>query len=84
MDISKYPWDLGIIVTPQKYMFISWKTGQIQVLYTRVIWKEYRGRYPCVPFGPLLAPPEGLRAPGVPGVNPGGRPQESGGDSKAI
>ena len=36
------------------------------------------------PFGPLLAPPEGLRAPGVHGVNPGGRPQESGGDSKAI
>ena len=36
------------------------------------------------PFGPLLAPPEGLHAPGVPGVNPGGLPQESGGDSKAI
>ena len=35
------------------------------------------------PFGPLLAPPEGLRDPGVPGVNPGGRLQESGGDSKA-
>ena len=33
---------------------------------------------------PLLAPPEGLRALGVPGVNPKGRPQESGGDSKAI
>ena len=32
----------------------------------------------------ILAPPEGLRAPEVPGVNPGGRPQESGGDSKAI
>ena len=32
----------------------------------------------------MLAPPEGLRAPGVPGVNPGGRPQESGGDSKAM
>ena len=32
----------------------------------------------------MLAPPEGLRAPELPGVNPGGRPQESGGDSKAI
>ena len=29
-------------------------------------------------------PPEGLRALGVPGVNPGGRPQEPGGDSKVI
>ena len=35
-------------------------------------------------FGPLLAPREGLRAPGVHGVNPGGQPQESEGDSKAI
>ena len=26
----------------------------------------------------------GAACPGVPGVNPGGRPQESGGDSKAI
>ena len=33
---------------------------------------------------PLLAPPEGLRDPGYPGSTPGGRPQESGGDSKAI
>ena len=32
----------------------------------------------------ITLPPEGLRAPGVPGVNPGGLPQESGGDSKAI
>ena len=31
-----------------------------------------------------VPPPEGLRAPELPGVNPGGRPQESGGDSKAI
>ena len=37
-----------------------------------------------LPFGPLLEPPEGLRALGVPGVNPWGRPQESGGDSKVI
>ena len=36
------------------------------------------------PFGPLLAPPKGLRALELPGVNPGDRPQESGGDSKAI
>ena len=35
-------------------------------------------------FAPLLAPPEGLCAPGLPGVNPGGGPQESGSDSKAI
>ena len=34
--------------------------------------------------GHILAPPEGLRAPELPGVNPGGRAQESGGDSKAI
>ena len=27
---------------------------------------------------------KGLRAPEVPGVNPGDRPQESGGDSKVI
>ena len=33
---------------------------------------------------PLLAPPEGLRAPELPGVNTGDRPKESGGDSKAI
>ena len=32
----------------------------------------------------MLAPPEGLRAPELPGVNPGGRPQESGDDSKVI
>ena len=32
----------------------------------------------------MLAPPEGQRAPELPGVNPGGRPQESWGDSKAI
>ena len=32
----------------------------------------------------ILAPPDGLRGLGLPGVNPGGRPQESGGDSKAI
>ena len=36
------------------------------------------------PFGPLLAPPEGLRALELIEVNPGGQPQESGGDSKAI
>ena len=34
--------------------------------------------------GHILAPPEGLRAPELPGVNTGGRPQESGGDFKAI
>ena len=38
----------------------------------------------CLLRGHILAPLEGLRAPGVPGVNPGVRPQESGGDSKAI
>ena len=38
----------------------------------------------CPLRGHILAPPEGLRAPELPGVNPGGRPQESGGDSKAI
>ncbi len=38
----------------------------------------------CPLRGHILAPPEGLRAPEVPGVNPGGRPQESGSDSKAI
>ena len=32
----------------------------------------------------MLAPPEGLRAPQLPGINPGDRPQESWGDSKAI
>ena len=33
----------------------------------------------------ILAPPEGLCAPEVPGVNPSGRPQESGGgDFKVI
>ena len=34
--------------------------------------------------GHILAPPEGLRTPELPGVNPGGQTQESGGDSKAI
>ena len=34
--------------------------------------------------GAYLAPPEGLRAPELLVVNPGGRPQESEGDSKAI
>ena len=38
----------------------------------------------CPLHGHILAPPEGLRAPELPGVNPGGGPQESGGDSKAI
>ena len=38
----------------------------------------------CPLRGHILAPPEGLRAPGLPGVNPGGRLQGSGGDSKAI
>ena len=38
----------------------------------------------CLLHGHILAPPEGLRAPELPGVNPGGRPQESGSDSKAI
>ena len=33
---------------------------------------------------PTRKGPEGLRAPGVSGVNPRGLPQESGGDSKAI
>ena len=47
---------------------------QMVIVYTRK----------CPLRGHILAPPEGLRAPGVPGVNPGGRPQESGGDSKAI
>ena len=32
----------------------------------------------------ILAPPEGLRGPGLPGVNLGGQPRESGSDSKAI
>ena len=32
----------------------------------------------------MLAPPEGLGAPGLPGVNPGGGSQESGSDSKGI
>ena len=35
-------------------------------------------------FGPMLAPPEGLRAPELSGVNPGDRTQELGGDSKVI
>ena len=34
--------------------------------------------------GHILAPPEGLRAQGAPGVILGGQSQESGGDSKAI
>ena len=38
----------------------------------------------CPLCGHILAPPEGLRAPELPGVNPGGRPQESGGNSKVI
>ena len=32
----------------------------------------------------ILAPPEGLRGLGLPGVDPGGQPQESKGDSKVI
>ena len=57
-------------------------TKTIKVLFSNYILFSY-----CLlerPFGPLLAPPEGLRAPGLPGVNPRGRPQESGGDSKVI
>ena len=38
----------------------------------------------CSLRGHILAPPEGLRAPGVPGVNIGVWPHKSGGDSKAI
>ena len=34
--------------------------------------------------GHILAPAEVLRAPELPGVNPGGRHWKSGGDSKAI
>ena len=60
----------------------EWKTRlpgpNIFGIYTIYITRKYPLR------GHILAPPEGLRAPEVPGVNPGGRPQESGGDSKAI
>ena len=38
----------------------------------------------CLLRGHILAPSEGLRALELPGVNPKGRPQESGGDFKAI
>ena len=38
----------------------------------------------CPLRGHILSPPEGLHAPKLPGVNPGGRLRESGGDSKAI
>ena len=38
----------------------------------------------CPLRGHILAPPEGLRALELPGVNPGGRPQDSEGDSRAI
>ncbi len=34
----------------------------------------------CPLLGHILAPPEGLRVPELPGVNPRGRPRESGGD----
>ena len=35
-------------------------------------------------FGPLLAPPKGLRAPAVGGVGVRGQPRRSGGDPKVI
>ena len=38
----------------------------------------------CPLRGHILAPPERLSALELPGVNPGGRPQESGGDSNVI
>ena len=38
----------------------------------------------CPLRGHILAPPEGLRAPELPGINPGGQPHESGDDSKVI
>ena len=56
----------------RRYGFVK----QLLELYYTIYQKE--------PFGPLLAPQGGLRAPEVSGVNPGGRPQESGDDSKTI
>ncbi len=38
----------------------------------------------CPLRGHILAPPEGLRAPELPVVNPGGQPGGSGGDPKVI
>ena len=55
-------------------------TEQLQSMYHFTIYVYILERA----LGPLLAPPEGLRAPEQPGVNPGDRPQESGGDSKEI
>ena len=48
--------------------------GKMAILQTRI----------CPLRGHILAPPEGLHVPELPGVNPGGRPQESGDDYKAI
>ena len=45
---------------------------------------QYKLTRKCPLRGHILAPPEGLRGLRPPGVNPGGQPQESGGDSKAI
>ena len=45
---------------------------------------RYRTDFLDMKYGQLQSAPEGLRAPELPGVDPGGQPQESGGDSKAI
>ena len=59
---------------------IGWRLNVKLVVQFPEIWFTGISLMQKGPFGPLLDPPEGLRAPGVPGVNPGGRLQESGGD----
>ena len=49
-----------------------------------MIWKEAPKIEKTFTSGHILATPEGLHAPELPGVNPGDQPQDSGGDSKAI
>ena len=44
--------------------------------YTKII--KICNTRKCPLRGHILAPPEGLRAPGLPGVNPGGRPRAQG------
>ena len=65
-------------VQPVALKYIGMEQHKVKKTFDSYITRK------CPLLGHILAPPEGLRALEVPRVNPGGRPQESGGDSKAI
>ena len=69
-----------MVFLPDDIMPLSEWDFIFMVIKQNLIYKPRK----CLLHGHILAPPEELRAPELPGVNPGCQPQESGGDSKAI